>query len=88
MEEIANIERRKKINIEQKKEIDETHYSSLKTVCRPIKKRIMREIQTKERDINLYTKEEETKHLRETHDARAYGLEKLINEQHELGTEK
>ena len=48
----------------------------------------MREIQTKKRDINLYTKEEETKHLRETRDARAYGLEKLINEQHELGTEK
>ena len=67
MKEIANIERRKKIiNIEQKKEIDETHYSSLKTVCRPIKKRGMRE----------------------TGDARAYGFEKLINEQHELGTEK
>ena len=45
-------------------------------------------IQTKKREIMLYSKEEEMRSLKETSDARAYRLEKLINKQQELVTEK
>ncbi len=45
-------------------------------------------MQTKKRDIMLYSKEGEMRYLKETRDARAYHLERLINKQQELVTEK